>query len=104
MKKIVILLCFCVFAAFGAGEIVAVPQSPEKTIKEDIMLVYGSYLNDAQIREKNGKIIIELDGRSGLDKRDFYEMAKDIKQKVNVILNRDCVVRYSAIGKFLHEQ
>lgn len=103
MKKMLILLGFCVCLSLGS-EIVAVPQSPQKTIREDIMLVYGSWLNDAQIKEKSGKILVELDGRPGLDKRDFYEMAKDIKQKVNVILERDCVVRYSAIGKLMHEQ
>lgn len=102
MKKILIL--FFAWSLFAGDAIVAVPQSPAKTIQEDIMLIYNSWLNDAQIKEKNGKIIVDLDGRSGLDKRDFYEMARDIKEKVNVILNRECVVRYSAIGKLMHEQ
>lgn len=105
MKKLLILCSFvCVFLNLSlADPIVVSAKSEENIIKEDIMYIYGPLLNDVSIKTKKGKIIIELDGKSTIRQTDFNAMSKDIKSKISVILQKDCVVKYSVVNKLIFE-
>lgn len=103
MKK---LLFVCVFLSLNlslAQPIVVSAKSEENIIKEDIMYIYGSLLNAANIKTKSGKIIVELDGKSNIRQADFNAMSKDIKDKITTILQKDCVVKYSVVNKLIFE-
>lgn len=105
MKKLLILCSFvCVFLSLSLADPIAVSaKSEENIIKEDIMYIYGSLLNSANIKTKSGKIIVELDGKSNIRQADFNAMSKDIKDKITTILQKDCVVKYSVVNKLIFE-
>lgn len=105
MKKLLILCSFvCVFLELVlAKPIIVSAKSDESVIKEDIMYIYGAVLNDVLIKEKGNKIIVELDAKSTIRQTDFNAMSNDIKSKISVILQKDCVVKYSVVNKLIFE-
>lgn len=102
IKKLLFCLGLCAF--LGASEpIIVSAQEITKTIKEDILLVYAPLLYDVKVDEKKGQIHVILDSKESVGQREFEQMAREIKEKIAVLLQKDAVVRYNAAGKLLHE-
>lgn len=101
MKKLLILSLFCAFC-LAEGIAVSV-KSESDVIKDDIMYIYADFLNGVDIKEKGGKLQIELTGKANISQRDFDAMANDIKTKVNVILQKNCVVKFNVANKLIFQ-
>lgn len=101
-KKLLLCSLFCAFLSAGEA-IEVVRQDITKTIKEDILLIYGPLLYDVKVSEKKGQILVILDSKESVGQREFEQMAREIKQKIAVLLQKDAIVRYNAAGKLLHE-